>query len=86
MPEKSVSHRKLFDRERLKLIYVMKSDQGNYCIRVLTLNRDTLKTTRNNLYLTPETFNIIMHMGMSYVIDDFNLTDSTWQIHNTCPS
>lgn len=64
MQEVTESSSCVFDRERLKNIMLIKSDQGNYCVRVETLNKETLRSAMVQIYLTPKTLLIVVGMAM----------------------
>jgi len=57
--EKSVSSVSCFDRARLKKIVVIKSNKGNYCVRVKTLDRDSLIVTTGKMVFSSETLEIV---------------------------
>ena len=57
----------MFDKERLKQIYLIESTKGNYCVRIKTLDRDSLKITTGQLFLAPETLKIVTGMGMQAI-------------------
>lgn len=70
MAEKTVSYLSYFDRERLKKILLLKSDEGNYCARIKTLDRDSLEIHTGQMFFSPETLRFIMGMAMQSLGED----------------